>query len=153
MAGLLGTYLVSLDDKGRLRIPSALKDQLPPDVDGRFVLNRGMGKCISLVTLPEWEVQSARVRSLDKYVIQNQEFIRKFFALATKVTLDGADRMLLPKILADYAGITKEVVITAMDDVVEIWNKDAYYGLVESTPEDFAQLAQRVMSNQNPGEL
>lgn len=151
MAGVLGTYVVSLDDKGRLRVPSALKDQLPPEVDGRFVLNRGLEKCISVLTLAQWEAESARVSALDKYVIENREFSRKFFGFATKVNLDGADRLLLPKILTDYAGIGKEVVISAQNDIIEIWSKEAYYGLVETSPEEYAQLAQRVMSKQNPG--
>ncbi|CAN5243245.1 division/cell wall cluster transcriptional repressor MraZ [soil metagenome] len=150
MMGALGTYLASLDDKGRLRLPSALKEQLPPEVEGRFVLNRGLEKCIKLLTLAEWELESVRVGNLDEYDIESRDFKRKFFGFANRVVLDGADRMLLPKVLMDYAGINKEVVFFAQNGKVEIWDKNAFYGIVETTPEDYAKLGQRVLGKNKP---
>jgi MraZ protein len=150
MAGLLGEFVVSLDDKGRLRLPAALKGQIAPAVNGRFVINRGFEKCLTMYPYDEWEQVSAKVNKLNTFVKRNREFARTFFRGATEVTLDGADRILLPKLLADYAGVGKEVLLTARNNVIEIWNKDTYDALMDMDSDAYADLAEDVMGDQKP---
>ncbi len=150
MAGLLGEYLVSLDDKGRLRLPAALKGQLSPAINGRFVINRGFEQCLTLYPYNEWEQVSAKVNKLNTFVKRNREFARTFFRGATEVTVDSADRILLPKLLSDYAGINKEVLLTARNNVIEIWNKETYDALMDMDSDAYADLAEDVMGDAEP---
>jgi MraZ protein len=150
MAGLLGEYVVSLDDKGRLRLPAALKGQLAHAANCRFVINRGFEKCLTLYPFEEWERESAKVNKLNTFVKRNREFARTFFRGATEVSLDSADRMLLPKLLADYAGIGKEALLSARNNVIEIWNKDTYEAIMDMDSDDYADLAEEVMGDPKP---
>jgi MraZ protein len=57
--------------------------------------------------------------------------------------------LLLPKPLLDYASIDREIILFAYSDRIEVWNKKTYMELVSGEPADFAQLAEKVMGNQN----
>jgi MraZ protein len=152
---LIGEYQVSLDNKGRMRLPSALLRQLGDRPDGEagheFVLNRGFEKCLTLYPKPVWSGLAARINQLNRFNDQNRAFIRSFYLGATPVETDSADRILIQKSLMDYAGLSDEAVLVAMDDRVEIWSPQAHEDMLHLNPNDFAELANSVMGG-NPGE-
>ena len=152
MAGLLGEYVCSLDSKGRLKLPASLKGQLTSSNNARFVINRGFENCLTLYPWDEWEKVSAKVNKLNTFEKKKREFARYFFRGANEVTLDSADRLLLPKLLLGYADVEKEVLLTARNNVIEIWNKDTYEALMAIDSDAFADLAEDVMGD-NDDEL
>lgn len=152
MSGLLGEHVCTLDSKGRLKLPSALKGQLAPEINGRFVVNRGFEKCLTLYPWDEWQKVSAKVNKLNTFEKKKREFARYFFRGATEVQLDAADRLLLPKLLTSYAGVEKELLLTARNNVIEIWNKDTYESLMAIDSDMFADLAEEVMGDINDDE-
>jgi MraZ protein len=152
---LIGEYPVSLDDKGRLRLPSALLRQLMSlgANDGEpgayeFVINRGFEKCLTLYPKPVWDDIAAKLSRLNRFNDRNRAFIRSFYLGAYPVTTDSADRILLQKPLMDYASITKEAILVAMDDRIEIWSQEQHQSLAAFDPNDFADLANDVMGNE-----
>jgi MraZ protein len=152
---LIGEYPVSLDDKGRLRLPSALLRQLTSQAsnDGEpvayeFVINRGFEKCLTLYPKPVWDAIAAKLSRLNRFNDRNRAFIRSFYLGAYPVTTDSADRILLQKPLMDYASITKEAILVAMDDRIEIWSQEQHQSLAAFDPNDFADLANDVMGNE-----
>jgi MraZ protein len=149
MAGFLGEYLCSLDNKGRIKLPVSLKGQLQPENAGRFVLNRGFEKCLTLYPWAEWQKITARVNKLNTFEKKKREFVRYFYRGATEITLDATDRMNLPKHLLEYAGITKEALLTARDNIIEIWDQKNYEGLMAIDSDEYADLAQDVMGDIN----
>ena len=149
MAGFLGEYLCSLDNKGRIKLPVSLKGQLQPENNGRFVINRGFEKCLTLYPWDEWQKITAKVNKLNTFEKKKREFVRYFYRGATEITLDATDRMNLPKHLLEYAGITKDALLTARDNVIEIWDQKNYEGLMAIDSDEFADLAQEVMGDIN----
>lgn len=153
---LIGEYPVSLDDKGRLRLPSALLRQLtPPQASDNgqpesyeFVINRGFEKCLTLYPKPVWDAIAAKLSRLNRFNDRNRAFIRSFYLGAYPVTTDSADRILLQKPLMDYASITKEAILVAMDDRIEIWSQEQHLSLAAFDPNSFADLANDVMGNE-----
>jgi MraZ protein len=53
----------------------------------------------------------------------------------------------VPKDLASFAGITKEVVVSSAINIVEIWDKDKYEQAIDDAANDFADLAEEVMGD------
>lgn len=149
MTRFLGEYDCKLDAKGRLMIPSGLKKQVMPEARDKFVVNRGFEKHLVLYPLNEWEKISAEINKLNLYVKKNRQFVRYFYRGATELLPDGNSRLLLPKTLTAYADISKEVVLFAYSNRVEIWNKDVYERLLDDEPADFSDLAEEVMGNLN----
>ena len=139
-----GEYECKLDEKGRLRLPSAILNQLDENNSREFVANRGFERCLYLFPKDVWTVKLNEVQGLNEYLPEVRQFKRYFYRGATEFTPDKADRILLPKILLDYAGIDKTLIITAVGEYLEVWNAEAYRDLINTEPEDISALAQKI---------
>lgn len=148
---LIGEYICKLDNKGRLMFPSALRKQLNSETLSDFVMNRGFEQCLVLYPATEWKKITEEINGLNTYVRKNREFIRYFYRGATELTLDKTSRLLIPGSLSKYAGLEKEVVLFAFSNRIEIWDKTRYDNLLTDEPEDFASLAEEVMSKKEVG--
>lgn len=145
MAGFIGEFPCTVDDKGRFLLPSGLKKQVPAKEQKRFVVHRGFDKHLVMYTRKEWERISAEVYSLNLYVRKNLEFVRKFNRGASDVELDGTNRLLLPKTLTEYAGIKKDIILFAFGTRIEIWSEEEYQRMMKDDGDGFAKLAEDVM--------
>lgn len=152
---LIGEYPVAIDNKGRLRLPTGLLRQLGDKPEGEkgyeFVLNRGFEKCLTLYPKFVWEGITARLSRLNRFNDRNRMFFRSFYAGAAPVETDSADRILIQKPLMDYAGLTDDAILIAMDDRVEIWSPNQYNALLSIDPNQFADLANQVMGGGEEG--
>jgi MraZ protein len=153
---LIGEYPVALDDKGRMRLPTALLRQLGETPAGEstgyeFVVNRGFEKCLTLYPKPVWDGITAKLNRLNRFNDRNRAFVRSFYLGAYPLTTDSADRILLQKPLMDYAGITKEAILLAMDDRIEIWSPEAHAAAATLDSNSFADLANDVMGGGSDG--
>ncbi len=142
---MLGEFACKLDAKGRLALPAALKKQIPPEVQGRFVINRGFEKHLVLYPFPEWQRVSAEVNQLNLYIRKHRELARYFYRGATELILDNQGRLLLPKRLLDYAGIQEEIILLAYANRIECWEPTLYDTLLTDEPAEFAALAEAIM--------
>ena len=68
------------------------------------------------------------------------------------VEIDDAGRLLITKDLIEYAGISKDLVLTSKVNIIEIWDKDLYEKTISGDDMDFADLAEEVMGNLNDDE-
>jgi MraZ protein len=152
MVQLLGEFDCKLDTKGRMMVPSNLKKQLPNVEQEGLVVNRGFEKHLVIYPKKVWEGIVEELSKLNQYEKKTREFIRFFTRGATELTLDASGRVNFPKSLLEFAGINGDVVLACQFDKIELWAKDAYDNLLNSEPEDFANLAEEVMGNKNRGE-
>ena len=150
MVNLIGTYECKVDAKGRLMVPAPMKKQLVPILQEGFVLKRSVfNPCLELYPMEQWRKEMEKIGQLNRFVKENVDFIRMFTAGVKIVEVDTNGRLLIPKDLVRVAKIEKEVVLNSVIDKVEIWDKDLYEKSIDTPPEDFAALAERVMGNKN----
>lgn len=143
---LIGTYDCKVDIKGRLMLPSAIKKQLSSILENGFVLRRSVFQpCLELYPMEEWQLLMEKINKLNKFKKKNNDFIRRFSAGAKIVEIDASGRLLIPKDLTVFAGITKDVVISPSINIIEIWDKDKYEQAIDDATVDFADLAEEVM--------
>lgn len=143
---LIGTYECKVDAKGRLMLPAAIKKQLHPVLQNGFVLKRAVFQpCLELYPMNEWEILMKRVNKLNRFKKKNNDFIRRFTAGLKMVEIDAAGRLLIPKDLVAFSGITKEIVVASAINIIEIWDKDNYEKAIDDATGDFADLAEEVM--------
>lgn len=152
---LIGEYPVAIDNKGRLRLPTALLRQLgdKPGDDGgyAFVVNRGFEKCLTLYPKMVWEGITAKLSKLNRFNDRNRMFVRSFYLGASPVDTDSADRILLQKHHMDYASLDDQAILIAMDDRIEIWSPTQHEAMQAINPNDFADLANQVMGGGDDG--
>ena len=146
MNPLIGTYECKVDAKGRLMLPAAIKKQLLPILQNGFVLKRAVFQpCLELYPMSEWDVLMQKVNKLNRFKKKNNDFIRRFTAGLKQVEVDSAGRLLIPKDLVAFSGITKDIVVSSAINIIEIWDKDNYEKAIDDATGDFADLAEEVM--------
>lgn len=154
MNSLIGVYECSIDAKGRLLLPVAFKKQLQPVLKKGFVVKRSVfHKCLEIYPTSEWNALVKDVNKLNRFKKKNVDFIRMFNAGVKPVELDATGRILLPKDLVTFAGISKNLVMSAAVNMIEIWDKDRYEQTINDPSVDFGSLAEDVMGSMgNKGE-
>ncbi|RYY88085.1 MAG: division/cell wall cluster transcriptional repressor MraZ [Chitinophagaceae bacterium] len=148
----LGEYEATLDAKGRFLLPAGFKRQLPEGEATRFVLNRGFEKCLTLYPMQSWQPLFEQISSLNDFDPKVREFRRYFLNGAVEVEPDTAGRILVPKNLAEYGHLGKDIVLAAGVNKIEIWDKTEYQKFFDSvSAADFSSLAASVMVNKPGG--
>jgi MraZ protein len=146
MHTLIGSYECKADVKGRLMLPVGLKKQLAASLNSGFVLKRAVFQpCLELYSLVEWESLMQKVNKLNRFKKKNNDFIRRFTAGVRFIELDASGRILIPKELIAFAGITKDIMLTSAVNIIEIWDKGKYEKAIDDASSDFAVLAEDVM--------
>lgn len=150
MLNLIGTYECKADVKGRVMMPAPLKKQLALVAPEGFVIKRAVFQpCLELYPMKEWDALMLKMGQLNRFVRKNNDFIRRFTAGVKTVELDASGRLLIPKDLLSFAGISKELVVSSAISIVEIWDKDKYEKTINDVANDFADLAEEVMGDKS----
>ncbi len=147
MAGFLGEFECKLDNKSRFILPSGLKKQMPEEANGHFVINRGFERCLALYPKNEWEKISKEVENLNDYDKEKRVFMRYFFRGATPLVLDASDRLRIPQQLQKHAGIQQDLILFAYSNKIEVWDRTTYEQMMDEEPEDFAELAEKILGS------
>jgi MraZ protein len=112
-----GEYRHSVDDKGRIAVPSKFRAQL----DDGAVVSRWLDTCLAIHTKGGWDALAEKVATLPIADEGARLFQRFIFAGAVETALDGQGRVLVPAYLRDMAGLESEAVVVGSRDHAEIW--------------------------------
>lgn len=135
----MGEYNHTIDAKGRLIIPSKFREVLGDE----FVVTKGMDGCLFVFDQPEWQAFEEKLRGLPMIDKEARQFTRFFLAGAASVEVDKQGRILLPAVLREFAGITKDTVLVGVGSRVEIWSKDRWKGTV--TYQDMEEISKHMI--------
>ncbi len=149
MSQLIGEYQCRIDDKGRIRLPTALLRQLGERPNYDFVINRGLDSCLSLYPKNVWDKITRKVNQLNTFEKKKRDFVRYFFRGATELITDSSERVLLPKSLLEYAGIQKDIILSAYNEYIEVWDPERYNNLIIEDSDIYSGLAEQVMGDNN----
>ena len=132
---MTGTYEHSLDNAGRLIVPSKLRDKL----GNTFYLAVGVKENLTLYPMAAWEKLQERVSQLTTAQAAAMDV---FFASAQLCEADKQWRFQVPSYLKYYAKIERDVVITGNNDRAQIWSAEqwAEKTKAELTPANIAHI-------------
>ena len=154
MQHFIGSYECKADTKGRIMLPAALKKQLSNHLNNSFVIKRAVfNTCLELYPLNQWQGLMDKVNKLNRFNKKNNDFIRRFTAGVKLLEIDTTGRLLIPKDLSNHAKISKEVVVSSVVNILEIWDKNLYEKAIDEATTDFAALAEEVMGDQDEDNL
>ena len=115
-----------------------------------FVLKRSVfQQCLELYPMQEWDLMMQKINKLNRFVKKNNDFIRRFTAGVRVIEIDTTGRLLIPKDLAVFASVSKDIVLSSAVNIIEIWDKELYEKAIDDSVGDFADLAEEVMGNIN----
>lgn len=135
----LGQFEHALDGKHRLFLPVHFRER---ERHGRFILTRGLERCLYLFPASAWHRLADR---LDRLPIQDKReeraFKRLFLAGASEVNVDPQGRILIPHVLGQYAGIHRDTVVIGVLQHIEIWAKERWVRYARRADGSFQRLA------------
>jgi MraZ protein len=137
----LGEYSHSLDEKGRVVMPSKFRAELAAGC----VVTKGQERCLYVFPENRWEGEAARVLKLPRTDRRARNFSRSFFASASDQMLGRSGRCQIPEPLRTYAGLSKDVTVVGVADHIEIWDT-ATWSTVAMEADDYYADIEEVLS-------
>ena len=130
-----GETAISVDDKGRLAIPTAYRDLIARDCGNRLVVtyNPFESGCLWLFPQSEWERVRDAVNALSSVKAVHRNLQMKLVGAAAALEPDGNSRMLLPASQRSAAGIEKRAVLLGMGNKFELWSEQAHLAKIRQT--------------------
>lgn len=132
----MGEYSHTIDAKGRLIIPSKFREELGE----KFILTKGLDGCLSIYPMDEWKNFEEKLKALPLNDKNARAFLRFFVSSANMCELDKQGRILVPVALREFAGLTKDVVLTGNLTRIEVWSKEKW--IENSNYEDMDAIAE-----------
>ena len=119
----LGEHTHTLDDKGRLTIPSKYRDQL----ERGLVVTRGLDGCLFVFTHQDWEsLTESMSKKLSFTQKSARDLARFFFSGAVDIVPDRQGRILIPTFLREYADLESEIMVIGANTRLELWNPERW---------------------------
>lgn len=141
----LGTYNYTIDEKGRITIPTKLR----ADLGAEFIITRGLDGCLAIYPRKAWDIIISKYKDLPN--IQNaRNFLRFILSSASACNLDKQGRLGISSSLLQFAEIKKECVIIGVDECLEIWSKEKWEAYLENNGSNLAAMADELFSGNAP---
>ncbi|GAA4999235.1 division/cell wall cluster transcriptional repressor MraZ [Pseudoluteimonas lycopersici] len=129
-----GETAITIDDKGRLAIPTAFRDAVAK-AGNQLVLtyNPFESGCLYLYPQPVWEKVRDQVNALPRTRSVNRQLQLKLVGAACFVEPDGSGRVSIPASQRSACGLEKRAVLLGMGDKFELWSEQAHHAQIRQT--------------------
>jgi MraZ protein len=123
-----GETRVSIDEKGRLALPTEHRAQISANCANQLVVayNPYDAECLWIFPKPEWERVRDQVMRLSSAKSAHREFQRRLVGAAAHVVLDGSARIVLPHAARAQGNFGKGAILLGMGEKFELWNEAAH---------------------------
>lgn len=135
-----GQYQHTLDKKGRVILPSKLRQKLEEGV----MITVWPGPCLLLIPKFSWPNWEDRLIDLSKARKKSLDFSRFFYAHLQEETLDRQGRVFIAPELRSWAGLEKDVVIVGMGDRLEVWGMKEWQAYVARVSGDYEEIVEEL---------
>lgn len=137
----MGEYQHTIDEKGRMIIPSRFRD----DLGQTFVLTRGLDQCIFGYPIEEWQQLEQKLKALPFTKKDARAFTRFFFSGATECQLDKQGRVNVSQPLRQYAKLDKDCVVIGVSTRIEIWSKSIWESYSAESEASFDEISESLL--------
>ncbi len=130
-----GETAITIDDKGRLAIPTAYREIVARECGNRLVLtyNPFEAGCLYLYPMPVWEKVRDQVNALPRIKKNTRLLQLKLVGAAAFAEPDGSGRISIPASQRSAVGIEKKAVLLGMGDKFELWSEHAHHAQIRQT--------------------
>ena len=140
---LSGEYRHSIDLKGRIIIPSKIRDEM----GSKIVITRGLDGCLFGYNEKTWNQIMEKLNTLPFTKRDARNFTRFMTSGAITLEFDRQGRVNIPSYLNDYATLTKDVVIVGVINRIEIWSKDKWEEFMNNNVESLSDISENLFDS------
>jgi MraZ protein len=145
----LGQYQHSIDEKGRMTIPSRFRDLLE---EGAYV-TQGFDRNLMVMTNEYFEQVYQRITEMNLTDPSARLLRRLILANAYQIETDKAGRILMPQNLRQFVGLNGEAVIVGQGEYFEVWSPSVWYEQVTKMQDAEANSQRFATLNLVPAEV
>jgi len=117
-----GSTNLTLDNKGRLVIPTRYREKLLEYCGGNLVITGSADDCLLLYPSSDWEIVRQNLYALPNADPRVRYLQRRVGGQAVPAPMDAAGRVLVAPELREFAGLEKDVVLAGQNNKFELWN-------------------------------
>ena len=130
---LRGNYLATVDEKGRVKIPSDFLAQMQK-AGSRFYVTSSKGDHARVYPMKVWEEIEKKLAKLSSHNSAKQKFLARTNYYGQVVEVDGQGRILIPPVLRESAEMKGEVDVQGQLTYLEIWNHARFVDQLNRNP-------------------
>ena len=138
----MGEYHHTIDEKGRIIIPSKFRE----DLGEKFIITRGIENCLFVYSLSSWEKITNKLEALPFTKKDARQFVRFFLSGATTAEFDKQGRVNVTSPLVSYANLQKDCVVIGTGDRLEIWSEENWNAFFESASSNMSDIAENLFN-------
>jgi len=137
----MGEFHHTIDSKGRLIVPSKVRD----DLGEQFIVTRGLEGCLFIYPKEEWNYIIQKYKDLPD-TKDRRYFMRIFLSGATSCELDKQGRMNIPGPLVEYATLEKDCIVIGVDERLEVWSKTRWEEFISQNEGNLSDIADNLFA-------
>jgi MraZ protein len=141
---LRGNYTARIDEKGRLKVPTAFRRYIEDKYGAEFYVTSLTGDCARIYPLPEWETIEQRLTLLPSMDPARRKFLDRTNYYGQQAAMDAQGRVLIHPLLRKSAGVVGDVAVLGYLTYLEVWELEQFERRLLSDPyreEDEAAIA------------
>ena len=140
-----GYYEHNLDDKGRLMIPSKLREGLSSGAS--LYVIKGFEGCLSIYNEVAFNDLCSKLKALAYEDKEARSYIRNVFSSVVQLNVDKLGRIQIPVLTLAKYNISRSVAVIGVGDHFEVWDLDSYKKYEESNSKSFEDVADKLVKN------
>lgn len=136
-----GSNSISMDAKGRMAIPTRVRESLVESCAGKIVITanpeaQGGERCLWVYPEPQWLEILPTIEALPTFNKVARRTQRLLIGYATQLELDGNGRVLVPPTLREYAGLDKKLMLVGQGKKLELWSEERWMAWIDDAGDD-----------------
>ena len=121
-----GNHTAKIDEKGRLKLPSAFKQLVDAANATQFYVTSSDGKSAELWPLPEWEKREEKLAEASEMDDAVKKYLNLTSYYGQQVKMDAQGRIMLPQILRSTATLEGDLAVMGKITHLEVVNRSAF---------------------------
>lgn len=128
---LRGNAPATIDEKGRLKIPSAFRAHIEESWGSDFYVTSLSGESVLIYPLPVWQEIEERLAKLPSLNPTKKKFLDRTNYYGQVTSTDKSSRILIPPLLRESAQMSGEVAVLGYLDHLDVWNNKRFLGRIK----------------------
>ena len=141
---LRGNSPATIDEKGRLKIPSTFRAHIEESWGSDFYVTSLSGESVLIYPLPVWQEIEERLAKLPSLNPTKKKLLDRTNYYGQVTSADKSGRILIPTLLRESAQMSGEVAVLGYLDHLDVWNNKRFLGRIKD--HEFSEEDQHTLS-------
>ncbi|MEG2322065.1 MAG: division/cell wall cluster transcriptional repressor MraZ [Bacilli bacterium] len=137
----MGEYHHTIDEKGRIIIPSKFRDELGEEL----IITKGLDGCLFIYSKEEWNNIAKKYKDLPN-TKDARNYLRFFLSGAINSEFDKQGRINITLPLIKYADLSKDCIIIGVNERLEIWSKNRFEQFLNDNEGSISDIADNLFA-------